>query len=240
MIAAALLLACSRHTSTTTTSPPTSGGATATTAPADGSGRCLAAELSSKYTAVFVGSASRVQEIFLGWRPPGAPRTKVQRNPFTGVDIGVRTTEPPDGPADATAKEWNLRPGEVPQDAGYEGYLESRIPPEVRPLPHRATKRIWFEMMAVAAALSGQEAIPEVLYPPNGCTTALPLLRMPDTVTTALREMKEAETAELEGRLARSEAFDGWSPPDVAAFLADLRTLLRSGASQDGLYLLFV
>ena len=48
-------------------------------------GRCLFAEQSSKYTVVFAASAERVQAIFVGWRQPGPLRTRVERNPFTGL-----------------------------------------------------------------------------------------------------------------------------------------------------------
>jgi iron-sulfur cluster assembly protein len=200
-------------------------------------GRCLFAEQSSKYTVVFAASAERVQAIFVGWRQPGPLRTRVERNPFTGKDMTVRTTEPAKTDPGAAARAWDLRSNEISPDAGYAGYLESKIPPEIRGLPHRPMKRVLIEMMALAEALTGKDEIPDALYPPSGCTTALPLLRLPDPIVAALRALNDDRAAALAGRLAKHETFREWSMPDIRAFLGDLRSMLTASAS-GGLYLL--
>jgi hypothetical protein len=189
---------------------------------------------------LFVASAPQVQGVFLGWRSPRAPRTKLQKNPFTGETKTVQTTEPDDTDAGTAAGAWDLRAAEVPQGQVYERYLESRIPPEIRRLTHRPLKRVLFEMMLVAEALEGKQDIPEALFPPSGCTTSFPLLRFPDGVTAALRNMNGDEADKLAARLAKDETFKDWGTADVTAFVTDLRVVAMSATPDDGVYVLAV
>lgn|GEM_PF-4864193 len=148
----------------------------------------------------------------------------------------MRTTEPAETATGPAAAEWDLGPSEIAPDTGYDGYLEAMIPPQIRALPHRPMKRILFEMMLLAQTLTGKEESLEVLYPPSGCKTAMPLLRLPDSAALALRALDDDGTAKLAGRLATSGGFVEWSAADIKTFLTELRTLL-TGAS-GGLYLL--
>ena len=245
---AAPTLGCSRRsspaplgTSSSDTRPvpavDPAGSSPAPPALSNGQGRCLSAEETAKYTVVFAASAERVQSIFVGWRQPGPPRTSVERNPFTGKNATVRTTEPAETEAGPAAAEWNLEPREIAPGADYDGYLESMIPPQIRSLPHRPMKRIAFEMILLAQALTGSDESLEVLYPPSGCKTSLPLLRLPQSAATALSAIDDDGTVKLASRLATSGGFVDWSSADIRTFLAELRTLLRVDG-HGGLYLL--
>jgi hypothetical protein len=199
--------------------------------PLSAQGRCLNAEQSWHYTVVFAAPAARVEAIFAGWRKPGPLRTKVERNPFTRHEITFQTTEPADGEAGPAAQEWDLRPSDIPAGAGYDGYVEAKIPPEIRALPHRHMKRPDFELLE--DALVGTPRLQEVLYPPSGCATSLPLYSLSDAVVAELRGTNE-DDAKLAARLAN------WSArmeKEIAYLLANLRPLL-SASSSDGIYVL--
>jgi hypothetical protein len=163
----------------------------------------------------------------------------VGRNPFTGKEISVTTTEPPEADAGTAARAWDLRADEVlGKENGYEGYLESRTPPEIRALPHRLVKRVVLLWLPLAEALGSQGDLPEALYPPSGCATSLPLLRVPDAIVASLRGLSDDAMNGLAARLAKDEEFADWGVPNVRDFLGDLRNLARLGAREDGLYVL--
>ena len=205
--------ACHRHAEPTATSKPVA-------VPAREAGRCLVAEQASKYDVLFTASPEQVRSIFVGWREPVAPRMAMRRNPFTGKDEMARTTEPPETDAGPAAALWDLRPDEIPEDAGYEGYLESRVPPEVRALRHVTAKSV-------------------LLYPPSGCASALPLLRVPDALAKVLRDASDEDEAKLAARVqGKDGAFDGWSIADVTAFFREIRAMLRASGAATGLYFL--
>lgn len=95
-----------------------------------------------------------------------------------------------------------------------------------------------FEMMAIAEVLTGKDDLPEVLFPPSGCTSSLPLLRVTDGVTTALRSASRDDVAKHVVRLKKHEAFADWKADDISAVLEDLRALLASSKVDDVLYVL--
>lgn len=225
-----LLTGCSRASA-----PPPPGNS------APNLGRCLSPDQSMKYTALFVASPDELRGIFAGWRLPGGSRMKMRRNPFTGKNQEFPTTEPDDdGDAGGASGAWDLRSADVPPDAGYDGYLESRVPPEIRRLPHRTMKSIAFEMMALSAVMAGKEELPEALYPPSGCKTALPVFRVPDPVTTGLRRATERDIADLAKRAFQHEAFADWKPDDVANFIGELRALVVQSSANHTLFVLSV
>jgi len=181
-----------------------------------GAGRCLEAEASSKYTVVFRATSAEIARTFLGWRRPVAPRAVTKKNPFTGKDQNVSTTEPEPSAPGPFASAWDLRPRDVRAE-GYEAYLEGRVPPEIRALPHRMMKRVETELLVLVEELiktKGAE-IPNALYPPDGCTTALPLERLPDVVTKELRAADASRRAQLAALIAK----DAEIPLDGAADL---------------------
>jgi hypothetical protein len=233
LMLAGAALGCSRRAA-----PKAAGGPSPRRAVPAAQGRCLFADETSKYTVVFAAPGARVKAIFTGWRPPGPAQMKFVRNFFTGKDEPVKSTEPADTEPGPAAQEWDLRADDIAPDAGYAGYLESRIPPEIRALPHRAMKRIIFELMMIAKALTGDDELPEALYPPSGCTTSLPLLRVPDAAVAALRALSEGGATNFARRLAKDgDAFRDWDVADIRAFLVDLRALSAASAGAN-LYVL--
>jgi hypothetical protein len=227
-----------RHLGPCSASDPSASAAQASSALPAERGRCLTVEATAKYSVVFVATAERVQSIFVGWRKPGPPRTKIERDPLTGTDLALRTTEPDETDAGPAAEEWDLEADDIAPDGGYDGYLESMIPPQIRALPHRPMKRIVFEMMVLAQVLVGNdnESL-EALFPPSGCTTSMPLLRLPASAVTALHGLDDQGANRLARRLAQDRGFPGWSAAEIREFLAELRSLLAASGA-DGLYVL--
>lgn len=201
------------------------------------------------YSTFFVCQRDELTGGFLGWRPPLAkPVQRQVKNLFTGQMTTVETREPDWSDCDeddGTMPEFQI----AAIEGNYLDYLEGRISPFVRALPHYCGKGLTEVELEPLATNMGVEwnSISPLYGPP---TLAAILLEIPNQLCTKLagldgtgldaaaRKWAVAMSApEHTHSMTGERLSDGWTAPEAMGLLEPIAALARRAAGK-GLYLL--
>ena len=191
------------------------------------------------YSTLFLASSGDLSSLFPGWKQPlTEPREIVHRNPFTGEERIITSTQPDwEDEAEAKLPELNVA---VIED-NYLDYLEKRIPNTIQAIPHICSKGFThIEYEPLSKKLGIVPLLEPAFYGPPSAGAVVMVFN--DPFQEKLADLDEVEATDIAMHWAKEmsspqythteegeQIADGWTTDFAISILGPLKTIAMDG-----------